>query len=239
VRLDLFILVTSLACSVTFGQDHRPNLNAARLRTGSFRYRTLVDRKEAGQSQIGIRRSAGTGNYVYSNVITGAFSQSWEAIATPAFAPVSAKLTSGQGNEARPVFELSYRGERVSGFAVSGTTQPLARMTVDETVAADTVDQRIDWAAVMALKDYAPDQEYTFHVYDPGTGNSRVIVTVGPTEITRVPAGAFETIRVVYRIEKNRGPEVYQVLVSKQARRFMVKEEFPNGAVTELLEVKP
>jgi hypothetical protein len=239
VRLDRLILLTVLSCSVAPGQHNGPELSAARLQTGSFRYRTLVGGKEAGQSQIQIRRSADTGNYVYSNLITGAFSQSWEAIASPSFMPISAKLTFGQGNESRPVFNLSYRDARVRGFAVQSDTHPPARRTVDEAVAIDTVDQRIDWAAVMSLKDYSPDQEYTFHVYDPGTGNSRVIVKIGATESTRVPAGTFETIRVVYRIEKNRGTEVYELLAHKQSPRFMVKEEFPNGAVTELVEARP
>jgi len=38
---------------------------------------------------------------------------------------------------------------------------------VDDIIAPDTVDQRIDWAAVMSLITYTPQQQFLFHVYDP------------------------------------------------------------------------
>jgi hypothetical protein len=198
-----------------------------------------VDGKEEGRSRIQIRK-AGSGNFVYTNLVEGAFSQFWEAVASRAFGPVSARLTMGQGKDARTAFELAYRGGRVTGFAFSARNaqQPLRR-TVDEAVAADTVDQRIDWAAVMALEEYAPDGQFTFHVYDPGTGHSLVTARVLGLETTTVPAGSFETVRVAYRIEKNRGSETYEVLIQKKIPRVLVKEQFPNGAVTELVEAKP
>jgi hypothetical protein len=146
----------------------------------------------------------------------------------------------GKGIAAYTLFQLAYLGTRVTGFASSGSGQtPAARRPVDETVTADTVDQRIDWAAVMALKEYVPGGRFEFHVYDPGTGNSRVIVQTGGLETLTVPAGSFDTVRVTYRIEKNRGTEAYEVFIKKEVPRVLVKEQFPNGAVTELLEVKP
>jgi hypothetical protein len=195
----------------------------------------MVNGKDEGESLIQIRKSSDGRHFVFSNLITGAFSQSWEAITSPEFVPVSAKLTRGEGNDARPAFELAYSGSRVVGFVVSKD----GRRAVDDAVAADTVDQRIDWAAVMSLQNLAPGREYKFHVYDPGTGHSKVTVTVGRAGTVLVPAGKFECVSVVYRIEKNRGTEEYRLLISKRTPRMMVKEEFPDGAVTELVEAKP
>jgi len=225
-----FVAIVCLTLAIASGQDVRPDLDAGRLQTGSFSFRTLVDSKEVGRSRIQIRRSADLRNYIFSNLVIGSFSQSWEAVASPTFGPVSAKLSFWQGSAARTAFDLSYEGNRVTGFITS-------QKELDETVAGDTVDQRIDWAAVMALEKYVEGQEFRFHVYDPGTGNSLVSVRIGENQTTTVPAGSFETVRVSYRIDKRSGPETYEVFVTKQAPRFLVKEKFPNGSIVELVEL--
>ena len=51
-------------------------------------------------------------------------------------------------------------------------------------------------------------------------------------------SGTFEAVRIIYRIEKTRGPEVYQILTNRDGPRMVLKEEFPNGAVSELVQVK-
>jgi hypothetical protein len=89
----------------------------------------------------------------------------------------------------------------------------------------------------MTLKEYVEGQEFKFKVYDPSTGNSLVSVRIGNSEKTVVPAGSFETVRISYRIDKRSGAETYEVFVTKQAPRFLVKEKFPNGSVTELVEL--
>src|SRR5437870_7410239 len=114
-----FIAVVCLAMAMAGGQVARPDLDATRLRPGSYSFRTLVDGKEVGRSRIQIRKSADSGNYVFSNLVIGSFSQLWEAIASPTFAPVSAKLSFGQGSAARTAFDLSYQGNRVTGFKAS------------------------------------------------------------------------------------------------------------------------
>jgi hypothetical protein len=108
---------------------------------------------------------------------------------------------------------------------------------VNEAITDDIVDQRIDWAAVMALKEYVEGQKFQFRVYDPGTGNSLVSVRIGETQTIAVPAGSFETVRVSYRIDKRGHTETYEVFVTKQAPHFQVKEKFPNGSVSELVEL--
>jgi hypothetical protein len=231
-----FVAIVGLVVAIANGQDTRPDLDAGRLQTGSFSFRTLVDGKELGRSRIQIRRSADSGNYIFSNLVIGSFSQSWEAVASPTLAPISAKLSFGEGSAARTAFNLSYQGNRVNGF-VTPQKEPSKRREVDETVSDDTVDQRIDWAAVMALKEYIEGQEFQFRVYDPGAGNSLVSVRIGKSETTAVPAGSFETVHVSYRIDKRGGAETYEVFFTKQAPRFLVKEKFPNGSVGELVEL--
>jgi hypothetical protein len=231
-----FIGIVCLGLAMAGGQVARCDFDATRLRTGSYSFRTLVDGKEAGRSRIQIRKSAESGNYVFSNVVIGSFSQSWEAVVSPTFTPVLAKLRFGQGSSARSVFELAYQGSRVTGF-ITAQKEPSKRREVNETISDDTVDQRVDWAAVMALKEYVEGHESKFNVYDPGTGSSLVMVRIGKSEKTAVPAGSFETVRISYRIDKRSGAETYEVFVTKQAPRFLVKEKFPNGSVTELVEL--
>jgi hypothetical protein len=231
-----FVVIVCLTLAIASGQEARPDLDAARLHTGSFSFRTLVDGKDVGGSRIQIRRSADLRNYVFSNLVIGSFSQSWEAVASPTFGPVSAKLSFGQGSTARTAFDFSYQGNRVTGF-ITSQKEPLNKREADETVADDTVAQRIDWAAVMALEKYVEGQEFRFHVYDPGAGSSLVSVRIDESQTTTVPAGSFETVHVSYRTDKRSGPETYEVFVTKQAPRFLVKEKFPNGSITELVEL--
>ena len=231
-----FIGIVCLGLAMAGGQVARCDFDATRLRTGSYSFRTLVDGKEVGRSRIQISKSADSGNYVFSNVVIGSFSQSWEAVVSPTFDPVLAKLRFGQGSAARSVFELAYKDGRVTGF-LTAQKEPSKRREVNETISDDTVDQRVDWAAVMALKEYVEGRESKFNVYDPGTGSSLVTVRIGKSEKTAVPAGSFETVRISYRIDKRSGAETYEVFVTKQAPRFLVKERFPNGSVTELVEL--
>jgi hypothetical protein len=58
-------------------------------------------------------------------------------------------------------------------------------------------------------------------------------------ERVHVPTGTFDAYRITYRIEKSTGAEEYQVLVTRDRPRTMVREEFPNGIVTDLTEAGP
>lgn len=235
------MLAAVMATATTLSQASqttRPAFDATRLQQGSFRYRTMVDGKEAGRSQIDVVAD-GADRYRYSNSISGAFSQRWEAVATRAFEPVSARLTFGEGADSKPMFELLYRGGRVTGTALIRRLDPPGRRPVDEAVSADTIDQRIDWAAVMSLPTLNAGERAAFRVFDPETGNSMVTVEVGATAQTVVAAGTFETARVVYRIDKNRGAETYIALVKKAVPRLLVHETFPNGSATELAAASP
>jgi hypothetical protein len=134
---------------------------------------------------------------------------------------------------------LTYSGDRVTGSA--GTTADnvtneakLAEMKpVGAAVPGGTVDQRIDWAAMLASR-LEIGQKLDFTVYDSATGISKVASEVTKAEQVRVPAGTFDAIRAVYRIEKSKGTETYEVLASKETPRFMVREDFSTRMSTEL-----
>lgn len=216
-------------------QEEAASSDAHRLKTGTFTYRTMSGGKEEGQSRIAIQANA-EGNFAFSANITGAFDQSWESIATAQFHAVSASLSFGGKEGRKQSFDLKYSDGHVTGFAAARRTSP-AR-AIDDAVPVNVVDQRIDWAAVLA-SDLKAGNEFRFEVYDPWTGISKAVAHVGPVERVQVPAGAFVAYRVVYRIEKSTGAETYQVLASEETPRVMVREDFPDGAIAELVQIEP
>jgi hypothetical protein len=247
VSLELLITSLLLACSIGSSESDagvpparlstpigHAQFDASRLRVGEFRYRTLVKGNEAGTSSISITRTA-PDTYRFRNQVSGQFRQTWEAIASGRFEPRSATLGLAQDDDRRRSMSLVYDAGVVSGTATR--TDPVKGAQTSEVsarVPEDVVDQRIDWAAVMSTS-LSPGRTIAFSVYDPWIGVSRVSGQVGEPEIITVPAGTFETRRVVYVIEKSSGTERYEVWVSKESPRFMVREDFPSGASTQLV----
>jgi len=217
--------------------------DARRLRTGTFTYHDLDHGKEVGKGTITVRRLARSGNYDFvaeSTFVTdfqGFSSQRWEAIATSRFDPVSARLAFVRDSQITSVFDLSYRSGRVAGYFVKrkGSGQG-TKQTIDASVPENTIDQRIDWAAVLA-GNLETGQQFEFNVYDPGTGVGRVAGQVGDLEPIRVPAGTFRAYRIVYQMEKSGRTEHYQMLASQDSPHVMLREEFPNGVISELVQV--
>ena len=123
-------------------QPTAPSPNAEHLKTGQFVYRTVIHGKDAGNSEISIHKMPGSGNFAYTNRVSGAFSQQWEAI-LPRASVLSRQTYLWRIRKKRPEFELNYEKGRVTGWA-SGKGQ------IDVVVLPDTVDQRIDWAAAMS-----------------------------------------------------------------------------------------
>jgi len=203
---------------------------AKQLKTGRFLYRTLVQGKDGGTSEISIGEGASPDTFVYSNHVTGQLSQQWESVAGAHFQPISANLSFGEGENPRPAFDLKYEGSHVTGFFVRRSSQE--KVSVDDNVGPDTVDQRIDWAAAISQVILIAGHEFDFHVFDPGSGRSHVSARVAGSETVRVPAGTFQAIRIIYQIDKSSGRETYQVRTNIAGPRMLLKEEFPNGAVT-------
>jgi hypothetical protein len=189
--------------------------DAARLHTGRFEYRIVRDGKQIATFTITVDKQS-DGNF---RLAAKGFNQEWESVATSSFQPISAALRIERPKRKETYsMSLTYGGDRVTGSA--GTT---------------TVDQRIDWAAMLASR-LEVGQKLDFTVYDPATGVSKLAGEVSKAEQIRVPAGTFETIRAVYRIEKSKGTETYEVLASKETPRFMVREDFSTGMSTELVK---
>jgi hypothetical protein len=212
-----------------FAFGGRAPIDAHRLATGQFVYRTFAHGREVGQGRVTIRRLADPERYEFKADITGDANQRWTAIATPAFVPLSATITFGPdtvGNE--PRFSLTYHDGRVTGFVVRGS-----RRSIDTIVPAGIVDQRIDWAAVMA-SDLTPGRELRFSVYDPSLGVSPVLGTVGPVERVEVAAGTFNAYHITYRIAKATGTVEYQVYATRAVPRMMIREIFPDSVVSDL-----
>ena len=210
--------------------------DAHRLRTGQFVYRDSTNGKKVGTSRITIETTAAGGDYDFSAETIGDSDQQWESIATSSFVPLSAKLSFGKAANSSPAFDLRYTLGRVSGYAVNRTGPNLrSRRSVDAFVSADTVDQRIDWATVLA-SDLQPGGHFQFSVYDPGTGISHVLAQVGPLERLHVPAGFFNVFRITYCVNKATGAEKYIVFASEHLPRVMVREDFPDGTSSELVE---
>lgn len=211
--------------------------DAHRLATGQFVFQDLDHGREVGRGRVTIRPLSGGERYDFRADIAGAAVQRWEAIAMRTFEPLSATITFGPdtvGNT--PSFSIDYHAGRVTGFVIphSGPLRGVRRV-IDTVVPAGIIDQRIDWASVMA-SDLALGHSFALAVYDPQLGVSPVAVTVDSAERVHVPAGTFDVFRVTYRIAKATGTEQYVVLVTRSLPRMMVREEFPNGVVSDLVE---
>jgi hypothetical protein len=210
--------------------------DAHRLKTGEFTYRDSIHGKQLGTSKITIEKAAAGSNYDFAAETIGYGDQQWESVATPSFEPVSAKLSFGKPGARSPEFDITYTNRRVTGFVVSRPhSQTGARRSVDALVPAGTVDQRIDWATVLA-SDLKPGAQFHFSVYDPGIGISAALAQIGPLEEVHVPAGPFSVFKITYRIAKATGTEQYVVFASEDRPRVLVREDFPDGTVSELAE---
>ena len=213
--------------------------DTTRLRTGRFDYRIMQGGKQIATFTITISKQP-DGSFRF---VAKGFNQEWESLANRSFEPISAKLRIDRPERKQSYsMHLTYDGIRVHGSA--GTTSD--DMTdeakrpemkpVEADVPAGTIDQRIDWAAMLATR-LEIGQQLNFTVYDPGTGVSQVAGEVTKAEQIRVPAGTYETIRAVYRIKKSSGTESYVVLASKETPRFLVREDFSSGMSTELVKM--
>jgi hypothetical protein len=230
------------ATTASATRDAPPVRDASRLKMGRFYYRDLDHGEAVGTATIAIRKISQTGNYRFSNearlieTFQGFRSQRWQSTASADFAPIGAMLAFGSESQSVPSFELHYRKGRVSGFATDrSNADKMFRRSIDDAVPVDIVDQRIDWAAVMAA-DLVPGRSYQFNVYDPTTGVSSATERVGGRMNIRTPAGRFSTVQIVYDITKRGKLERYVAYATAQSPRFMVREEFPNGVVSELLK---
>ncbi len=234
-----------------------PLFDAGRLKEGRFIYRRTVRGAPMGSFALTIRRQA-DGDYAFTGEAMG-FKQHWESVATAQFQPKRALLKLMQGEQPYRM-ELAYepclmvaismkdrtetvkQAARVHATVMKGdllAAKPDITETTTELPCGPTVDQRIDWAAVMA-SGLAPGQSATFWVYDAGTGASRVIVSASETSAMHSPVGMHTMIRLEYRIGKaGKAPESYVVFATRDAPRMMLREELREDEVSELESIEP
>src|SRR5258707_922921 len=178
-------------------------VDAHRLQTGEFIYQDSVKGKVLGESSISIRVSEHDSNYQFSAQTSGYADQHWESVATATLTPISAQLTFGKGPDQPRAFELQYADDKVTGFVLNQhSPEPKTQMPVNASISSNTVDQRIDWATVMAF-DLRKGIRFQFNVYDPTTGSSEVRAQVTPRRAIDVPAGSFRVFAVTYRVKKS------------------------------------
>jgi hypothetical protein len=202
----------------------------ARLQPGRFVYRTSEQGKVIGTFTLTVAPQ-GDGTTLFTGEARG-FNQHWRAATTPDFTPLFAELRIRRDNG--NTYELDARYE--NGVAHGRVTNPpKPEVTSARPFPASTVDQRLDWAAMMSSR-LAPGEAVAFHVSDPDSGLTPVRGEALGRERITVPAGTYEVLRLRYRMLKADGPETYDIMVTPDAPRLMVREDFPNGAVTELIE---
>lgn len=215
-----------------------PAFDATRLKTGTFTYQDSLDGKPGSLSGCIVAREGG--NYRFSCDFP-AFDQSWNTLATPSMSPVSTELrmrTRGR----HYMMTLQYTGLKVSGDAVTSRSAderlPGADRAVQDDITPDTVDQRIDWATVMAT-DKRPGESFEFRVYDANTALSRVHCEVGDAGMMDAPGGRVRALSFTYAVYKSTGTEIYKVYASAAFPRVMLREDLPGKLVSTLVKMEP
>jgi hypothetical protein len=230
--LSLAIVPGSIAAGLLLGVSVENLCDAGRLRIGRFEYRMPKAGIETAKFTVTVERLQ-SGNFRFTGEASG-FNQKWESTATPLFQPVSAMLRMQRRDGKMYSMNLKYDDGRVTGLQEKESS---TADRIDDHVPPGTVDQRIDWAAAIARRLEIGDK-LAFTVYDPAAGVSRVMGEVARAERIQVPNGTYDTMRVIYQIEKSKGAERYEVLASKTEPRVMIREDFPDGTTSELIGIK-
>jgi hypothetical protein len=158
--------------------------------------------------------------------------QSWKAMFAKSFAPQSASLEM-KGRKGPYAMELQYDGAKITGEErEAGVSRP-----VQATLQGVTVDQRVDWAAIMATTAPA-GSGISLQVFDPSTGSSPMLGKVGGTQPLRGPWGERDAVRLDYTICKRDHLEEYTVYATRETPRYMLREDMPNGLVSELVRIE-
>jgi hypothetical protein len=212
--------------------------DASRLKTGIFTYRDTLNGKQGSLSTCTVS-SQGDGQYRFTCDFP-AYAQNWSTVATRSMAPLATTLKMRTREGRHYEMTLTYTGRHVSGEAVTSASAdgklPGSNQSVAADIPDDTVDQRVDWATVMAA-DMQPGQKFHFKVYDAKTAVSRVSCVVSDAGMMHTALGTVHAIRLDYTVYKASGTEVYTVYTSEGLPRAMLREDLPGGLVTTLVGV--
>ncbi len=237
--LAAFILLATPAlaeplpgCAVVSATDRPPGFDATRLKQGRFTYE--IRDKDGGVSRfaVSVRRQA-DGTWRFTGDALGA-DQHWESVTTRRFAPIRAKLELLR--KGRPYrMEITYAHGKVASVETYGEAPAKAGTFAYGGV---TVDQRIDWASLMA-SDLAPGSHGGFAVFDPATGSSRLMAAARSVARLEGPLGARPALRLDYRICKGGEAENYSLYVSTHGPRLMLGEDLRDAEVARLVSIEP
>jgi hypothetical protein len=203
--------------------------DAANLRQGKFTYQLTSDGKKIGKSVIEIRAQR-DGTWLL-RMNAPEVQQRWSTVVRRAFEPVSAMLEMSGSSPYR--MDLAYSNQQVTGTELrSGETH-----AINANSPRQMVDQRVDWASMMAATFRAGDP-VEFLVYDAGTGFSRLFGTQSRYKPMNSVLGKVPTIRLDYFIHKATETEAYSVFATASKPRVMLREEMPNGLVSTLVAIE-
>jgi hypothetical protein len=218
------------------GSSELAGLDAHRVSTGKFTYRILDHGKDVARLTIVVNRLADS-RYVFTAEASAPYTQTWKSLATASLVPVEAALSIGQEGAKKSFMSLTYDRNHVSGSIVTQTPAiGESKVPVAATLPTATLDQRIDWAGVLASR-LEPGAPFEFNVFDGGSGLGRLAGRATSLEEVRVPLGTFQAYRAVYSIKKSNGTESYALLATRDTPRMLVREEMPHGIVSELIAV--
>ena len=203
-------------------------LDATNLRQGQFTYQLSVKGKLIGTTVIEIRQHTPAEFHIRFD--SKDVQQSWSSTFTKGFEPIAAELHM-PGRKEPYHMTLRYSASAVSGEETRGTqTAP-----VSAAISRQVIDQRVDWAAMMATE--FTGNAASFDVYDPGTGLSRLTATKLPAKAMDGVLGRQRAIDLHYTIQKKDHAESYVVYATASAPRVMLREDMPGDLVAELIAV--
>jgi hypothetical protein len=209
-------------CPPVGDADTHPTFDASLLKEGRFTYRTTRKGESLGDTVIEIRRA---GAQFVISMSAPEIAQSWKATVARSFAPVSASLAM-RGRKGPYSMNLEYAGAKITGSETeAGVTRPVS-------AAAEglLLVQRVDWAAMMAA--VAPARSsLVVRVFDPATGASPMLGRIGSAQ--------GDSLRLDYTLCKRDHLEAYTVYATRETPRYMLREDMPNGLVSELIRVEP
>lgn len=216
-------------CPSAGNANAHPTFDAALLKEGRFTYHTTRKGESLGDTVIEVRR-AGSGYRI--TMSAPEIAQSWEAAFRRSFAPLSARLSMrvrGAPYEMNLQYGAKITGEeRRDGVVTAVNADPNGVV----------IDQRVDWASMMALKVTA-GRSVTMRVFDPSTGFSAMLGKRGATEPMSGAWGDVTAVRLDYSICKREHVENYTVFATAATPRYMLREDMPNGLVSTLVRIEP
>jgi hypothetical protein len=212
-----------------------PAFDANKLREGRFTYDLTDDGRPARRFVLTIRRTA-DGSVKITGEAEGV-DQRWESQASRSFAPQRAELSLSRRGEPYHM-ELAYHAGRVTVVETTGRAPQARRTERQASVGRATVDQRVDWASVMATT-LLPGHAAAYRVFDALTGSSVLTVHAEHAGTLSSPIGDRPAFRLEYQVCKRGAPESYVVYATRETPRFMLREELRGHEVSILSRVEP